>query len=177
MTIQDRIDEVVFQVQGVLRDAAIPDGDKERILSGVKELGFQWQSAWAHERALLILLGLIGQNYPGHLKQQFIQECLELNQLNELERKESAGSSMAYRTIPKEMWMDLIDLLMVQQINGEAGIYAEKESDFGSAAQIMTSGYVQVVDRVPDVQPVAETKSAASVSTRKKKTSRAADGT
>ena len=177
MTIQDRIDEVVFQVQGVLLDAAIPDGDKERILSGVKELGFQWQSALAHGRALLILLGLINQYYPGHLKAQFIQECLELNQLDELERKESAGSSMAYRTIPKEMWMDLIDLLTVQQINGEAGLYAEKESDFSSVAQIMTSGYVQVVDRVPEVQQEAHTESAASVSVRKKKTGGAADGT
>ena len=84
---------------------------------------------------------------------------------------------MAYRTIPKEMWMDLIDLLTVQQINGEAGLYAEKESDFGSGAKIMTSGYVQVVDRVPEVQQEAHTESAASVSVRKKKTGGAADGT
>ena len=127
MMIQDKIDEVVFQVQDVLKDAAIPEGDKKIILDGVKNLGFQWLTANAHGRAMSILLGLMKRKYPEHLVPQFIRECVELEQYDELKQREDEGAAYVTGRIGMPLYSALIDLLMVQSINGADAADPEDE--------------------------------------------------
>lgn len=134
MTIQDRIDEVVLAVEDALKECPIPEGDKDRILNGVKDLGFQWQEANAHGRAECILLGLVAEKYTNPLKIQFINECLSLKQFDELQAKEKSGSAFLFGQIPMELYAALIDLLMVQAIEGKAGVYQESRED-GTGAE------------------------------------------
>lgn len=132
MIIQDRIDEVVMAVVGVLKDAAIPDGDKEWILEGVKELGFRWQASCATTRALTVVLGLMRGYYPGNLKNQFILECAELDLYDELAAKEKIGNEYLLQQISEKEYATLVDMLMVQQINCQAGVFisdAEKAAN------------------------------------------------
>ena len=154
MTIQEKIDEVVLAVQDALKECPIPEHDKDWILDGVKELGFQWQEANAHGRAACILLGLIDGNYPAHLKTQFIEECLQLKQLDELAQKEMTGSYYTFKTIPMPLYAGLIDLLMVQAIEGDAGVYNPRDQGEGHGDQAGADEepkvVVEVVDRIPE---------------------------
>ena len=126
MTIQDKIDEVVGAVAGALEKSQIREDEKAQILDGVKALGFQWQEANAHGRAACILLGLLDGHYSPDLMVKFVRECVELKQFDELSAKEIAGSYFTFKKIPMPEYAALIDLLMVQAIEGEAGEYQEK---------------------------------------------------
>ena len=126
MTIQDKIDEVVGAVAGALEKSQIQEDEKAQILDGVKALGFQWQEANAHGRAACILLGLLDGHYSPDLMVKFVRECVELKQFDELSAKEIAGSYFTFKKIPMPEYAALIDLLMVQAIEGEAGEYQEK---------------------------------------------------
>ena len=132
MTIQEKIDEVVRETEGALKECAIPEGDKERILNGVKELGFRWQEANAHGRAACVMMGLIDGRYSEELSGRFIHECVQFQQFDELETKETAGSYYLFRMVPMPVYAALIDMLMVQAIEGKAGAYQEKKSGNGT---------------------------------------------
>ena len=172
MTIQGKIDEVVLAVEDALKECPIPEGDREHILNGVKELGFQWQEANAHGRAACILMGLIDGHYNPDLCRRFVKECVELKQFDELQAKENAGSVYNFRMIPMPYYAALIDLLMVQAIDGGAGEYVEKTeteeekkpevelvydtaiADEYRAEQASKAGKgatVETVEKVPDV--------------------------
>ena len=174
MTIQGKIDEIVLAVENALKECPIPEGDREYILNGVKELGFQWQEANAHGRAACILMGLIDGHYNPDLCRRFVKECVELKQFDELQAKENAGSVYNFRMIPMPYYAALIDLLMVQAIEDGAGEYQEKSgsedgekkrppvelvydpaiADEYRAEQVAKAGKeatVEVVEKVPDV--------------------------
>ena len=123
MTIQERIDEVVTAVQDALIGSAVSDQNKDTVLNGVKELGFQWQEANAYGRAMTILMGLIEEGYNPELKTRFLHECMSMGLYDELQRKEVSGSYLTFRTISMPDFAALIDMLMVQAIDNGAGVY------------------------------------------------------
>ena len=123
MTIQERIDEVVTAVQDALIGSAVSDQNKDTVLNGVKELGFQWQEANAYGRAMTILMGLIEEGYSPELKTRFLHECMSMGLYDELQRKEVSGSYQTFRTISMPDFAALIDMLMVQAIDNGAGVY------------------------------------------------------
>jgi hypothetical protein len=148
--IQDRIDKVVTLVEDALgRCGSMTPEDRDHVLDGVKELGFRWQEAIAHARAATVALGLTAGYYPGHLKEQFVRECLALKQFDELRKKESTGSAYLFKQVPMTVYAELVDLLMVQQIEGHAGEYAENEQEEPDDAD-RNRVTVEIVDRVPD---------------------------
>ena len=136
-TIQGKIDDVVFEVEGALKECPIPEGDKERILNGVKELGFNWQEANAHGRAACVLLGLIDDKYPVELARRFVGECVQLKQFEELQTKETEGSYYTFKMIPMPLYAALIDLLMVQAIEGKAGVFQERSEDAETGVELV----------------------------------------
>ena len=151
MTIQDRIDEVVLAVRDALNGCQIPEKDKDRIENGVMDLGFQWQRANAFGRALCILLGLMRENYTQQLKVQFINECLDFKQFDELQKKENTGGAYALGQIQIPLFIQLVDLLAAQAIKGEAGLLPDKN---GSVVGTYNGGnskcYVETADKLPE---------------------------
>lgn len=181
MMIQDKIDEVVMAVAKALNECPIPDGDREYILNGVKEIGFKWQEANAHGRAACILMGLIGDHYNPDLCRRFVKECVELKQFDELQTKESSGSAFCLKMIPMPYYAALIDLLMVQAIEDDAGEYQEKSEgkEPEESPQKKTDAKratVEVADKLPKAAKAPAKKTTASGKATRKKASGAADG-
>lgn len=189
MTIQDRIDEVVALVENALgRCGDMTPEDREHVLNGVKDLGFQWQKSNAHGRASCVLFGLIDKGYSGEVLVRFVRECVQMKQMDEIQKKEVEGSYYTFRLLPMPEYAALIDLLMVQAIEGAAGVYDPRINVYGGQggqddrepAQVE----VETVEQVPDVKaepakkaPAKKTTSrTATKKTTAKKTGRAADG-
>lgn len=129
VTIQDRIVEVILAAEDAIKKSGIPEAKQEWILNGIKEMGWQWQIQFAHRRAAGVLAGMARESYPAYLRGQFIRECVNLKQYEELRQKEERGAAFLQSQLTDAEYEMLVDMLMKQAIDGAAGIYLEDEDE------------------------------------------------
>lgn len=113
MTIQDRIDEIVNTVENMIL-LHLDEEEREEALGMVEELGFQWQQANAHARAMTVCAAVMaGEKFDP-----------ERTTEEELQRLEGIGSNALIQTVSMPVYAGL-----VQAFLPEPGPYEPDDED------------------------------------------------
>ena len=146
------------------------------------------RNARGNVRALSVILGLIAERYDLHRGGQFIRECVELKQIDELREKEMRALSYLATMMDGELYAGLVELLandltddevlMTGKADGEetgqAAAGGAKETGSASGRTGSASGRTGSASSRTKSSP---TRTGSAPKKAGKKTSGAADGT
>ena len=96
---------------------------------------------------MMVVVGLLAEKYPQHLVGQFISECVELKQYDELNRKKQRGLHYMDAVIG-ERFGDLVDLLAAKEMDYQ--LQQNPELRTWKDGDPMITGTVEITDRLPD---------------------------
>ena len=117
MTIQDRVDEIVNNIENMII-LHLDEEEREDALGMVEELGYQWQQANAHARAMTVCAAVMdGEKFdPARITEE------------ELQRLEAVGGEAMIRAVSMQVYTGLVmHFLPVPEMDGDG------EEDDGDA--------------------------------------------
>jgi len=79
-------------------------------VKSTEDLVNELRAARANVRALCVLLGMAAEKYPATLTPQFIRECVDLKQMDELKAKEDRGVAHIAGAVGPELFARLVEL-------------------------------------------------------------------
>ena len=85
MTVQDRINGVVERISKAIEKAKVPEEESNQIMEELAEVAFGWLEAKAAAETLMVVVGLMVDKYPPNLAQNFMRECVQFAQHDELD--------------------------------------------------------------------------------------------
>ena len=96
---------------------------------------------------MMVVVGLLAEKYPQHLIGQFISECVELKQYDELNRKKQWGLHYMDAVIG-DRFGDLVDLLAAKEMDYQ--LQQNPELRTWKDGDPIITGTVEITDRLPD---------------------------
>ena len=96
---------------------------------------------------MMVVVGMMAEKYPQHLIGQFISECVELKQYDELNRKKQRGLHYMDAVIG-DRFGDMVDLLAAKEMDYQ--LQQNPELRTWKDGDPMITGTVEITDRLPD---------------------------
>ena len=107
---------------------------------------------------MMIVVGLMAEKYPQHLIGQFIEECVELKQYDELNLKKQQGAAYMDAVIG-DRFGDLADLLAAKEKENQLQQHPDLQTWKDGDPEI--TGTVEIVDKLPEEAQAPARKTAA----------------
>ena len=111
MTNQERINKAAEIIDAALQESRTLNREEKHLaMQWVWEAAFAIIAGAAHNEAQLILHAVL-KDYGPRLTGKFLQECVELKQFDEMEKKKLKGAEYLARNVDSELYTDLVQLL------------------------------------------------------------------
>ena len=149
MTVQDRINGVVERISKAIEKAKVPEEESNQIMEELAEVAFGWLEAKAAAETLMVVVGLMVDKYPPNLAQNFMRECVQFAQHDELDMKKADGISYIQRVYDPEVYDQLMQIYLERArdelLPEESAGKTEETWNGGNAKH-----FVEVADQLPE---------------------------